>query len=1189
MNRLHIPAIYISILTGLVCFMMVSCRDELECPGQNEYVEPGLPATVTVRLDLPEMQVQSRTLTEAQESRVNDLWIGLYDAEPGAGGRLKDSYYISRGDEEGEHQIRTLKIENLKTTSGRCHIVAAANVSNTHGISSDNSLWDGNDDVHPTLLSMLKKADNIDKFKSIAAAIESTTQTDYSSANLVMGGTYLYTDQTTDGITHKPGYDWTQIPVVTIPAGDVRLVSGKIHMRRLVSKVTFKIKASSGITIRPTGWRLLNNPRACFLQEQKSGDGKPMNAGDIIISHLGDGDNSNYGDSYQTTEIELGGTDANGNKMDDNTYHFSFYTYENRRTATDRDDFKCDSYHKRESEYKSTEASDDIDNNYHYGNTGIYKALCADARIPDLKTGVNVDNFATMVEITCNVEYTVMDGTTEIRRSGTAVYTVHLGYMDNDPRDFNVRRNHQYIYSMTVLGLNQIVLEAYDESGSEPYPGIEGTVVDATAESVMLDAHYGMFNIKLTNSERARLRYMMESPYGSEIKTVEGWGESDHTRASEAPSETNEYYNWIRIKPTTCQEVFAEYKTSETDEPWYLHDLVVTGTDGKTLSYKGVDAKGNPDSGDVTDDSNELWYTVFVNENVYDVDGKDRHPLDDWLNYVNKDPRSVLFLVQDVKVSPDSESRYTKGKYRIQQRSIQTYYTTDRAAYGTSGTSTVAALGVEHVNESYGKKIDWYWSATSNNLSLNNGRWNQWKFLNNDLNNINDPKDGSSGAEASRSWYCQYKEISRKSTPNYGLLRYVDAGNGIATTRSGYIRADEDGYPVAAMAYYDYASGSRQYDPEGNVKGYYEAMALCMNRNRDLDGDGKISPNEVRWYLPAEGKYERIMLGRNSLVTPMFSVSDGGYYCNSNDPIAKAHNNFGYDGTIGVRWNPGNDNQVQYISSNRMKFFPEEGGSYNADIRAHWVTGQTGQGRYPWNIRCVRNLGVSVATINTNSNVDPVPKAYTVEYDSEKRAIFTQRFYFGASVRDALIDDYMPVHTVADLDKNRIARKFKMASVNVAVSFVRRDLWDTEKYGDLVDENGNPVEYESFEEALTDNVPCRNVNEEGAVWRAPNQRELMMMLNERVISGGEYSCTKDAYPTPTTNRFAAASTASGGQIQMNPAKDTDGSSIIWKRHATQPASGYFETRTETVGDKTVTYYVTPHPATVYVRCVRDLE
>ena len=136
------------------------------------------------------------------------------------------------------------------------------------------------------------------------------------------------------------------------------------------------------------------------------------------------------------------------------------------------------------------------------------------------------------------------------------------------------------------------------------------------------------------------------------------------------------------------------------------------------------------------------------------------------------------------------------------------------------------------------------------------------------------------------------------------------------------MKADEEGYAVPALAYYTApTSSARVQGPPPGSNRYYEASALCMSRNRDLDGDGRISPDEVRWYLPAEGKYERIMLGRNSLATPIFSVSNGLYYTNPNDEVAMENNNWGYDGAIGS----GNDNQVQFISSDHMKFFLKRG------------------------------------------------------------------------------------------------------------------------------------------------------------------------------------------------------------------------------------------------------------------------
>lgn len=1068
-----------AIMVLAMAAQLQSCKDEIELPEGEGYVEAGLPANVTIALDIPDMKVQSRALTDAESQRVNNLWIGIYDAEPSGNGKLKAQHYVTRDDEEGEHQLRTLTINDINTTSGRCYIVAVANAGNNMGMSSDATLG-GDKGERVSLLSMLQKADNLEKYKKIAAVLASTADTDYTAPNLVMAGTYLK-NYGTGGIEHPDDQDWTKLPVVTIPAGEVKITSGKIHLRRLVSLVSFDIKSGDGINVRPRRWRVVNNPRMSYLQEQ---DG---NAGDHITGHLDPGDNSNYGDSYPETEIEL----ITENNV--SFYRFSFYTFENKRTARAG---SCNSYDDREKEYKTEDVTDPTDNKAHHDNTGVYQALCATADTPDLKTGTNVDNFATIVEITCDVDYQTQVGGTTVQRTGTAVYTVHLGYMGNDPSDFNVRRNYKYRYTMTVLGLNQIVLEA---QGEETHPGLEGAVVDATAANITVDAHYGMVNIQLSNVERAHLRYFVEAPYASRVESTEGYGSlaNDNGVASARPSDDNEYYNWIRIKPAPAENIFAEYKTSTTDEPWYLHDLVTVGTDGR------LDHRGYNDNTGSTTDNTQRWYTVFINEHVYEGTG---HPLNDWVNFVNMpDPRTVLFLVQDVDISADRESRYSRGKYLISQRSIQTYYTTEISAYGTSDPT---ALGVEHVNESYGKRIDWRWTVTSSGtaLSLNNGRWNQWKFLLNNVNGTTNPStaNSSSTSRATRNWYATDQYMGTGTNGSTGLLRYVTAAGGNATTRTGYIRADDKGYAVPALSYYQNASETREWDPTG-ATGYYEAMALCMSRNRDLDGDGRISPNEVRWYLPAEGKYERIMLGRNSLVTPMFSVSAGGYYCNSNDPIAMDNNNFGFGGVINDQ---GNINQIQYISSNHMKFFPEEGGSYHNNISIHWAGG--GAGRYPWNIRCVRNLGVDLSTVNSSMNIDPVGKAYTTEKNDDGNVVFVQRYYYGRSLRPA-VDSYIMTHTVADLDKNRIPKKFEVAPDYVSINI------------------GAGYDYATFRDAFDNNAPCKDVDSgTGGVWRAPNQRELMMMLNEGVISGTEsWSCTMDAYPTST--RF---SKCSGSQIEM---------------------------------------------------------
>ncbi|MDE5955740.1 MAG: hypothetical protein K2G80_04515, partial [Bacteroidales bacterium] len=316
------------------------------------------------------------------------------------------------------------------------------------------------------------------------------------------------------------------------------------------------------------------------------------------------------------------------------------------------------------------------------------------------------------------------------------------------------------------------------------------------------------------------------------------------------------------------------------------------------------------------------------------------------------------------------------------------------------------------------------------------------------------------------------------------------------------------------------SSTSREQDPQPGNGRYYEASALCMSRNRDLDGDGRISPDEVRWYLPAEGKYERIMLGRNSLVTPIFSVSNGLYYTNPHDEVAVRNNNWGYKGDIGS----GNDNQVQFISSDHIKFFPEEGGSYNPNVYVHWAGGNAR--RYPWNIRCVRNLGVSLDAVTQDPNDDPVEKAYS--YDSSLR-VFDMTHYYGNSLR-AAIDTYIEVHTLLELDKNKTPKKLKVS--RESSSYV---------LGERV--NGNQ-RYNTVDAALNANVPCADYHEDddgGATWRAPNQRELMMMLNEGLLNKElTFSCTKEGYGQ--NGRFSCSNTEN--IMYMNSSPPSVGGNLV---------------------------------------------
>ena len=52
-----------------------------------------------------------------------------------------------------------------------------------------------------------------------------------------------------------------------------------------------------------------------------------------------------------------------------------------------------------------------------------------------------------------------------------------------------------------------------------------------------------------------------------------------------------------------------------------------------------------------------------------------------------------------------------------------------------------------------------------------------------------------------------------------------------------------------------------------------------MNRNRDLDGNGRITADEIRWFLPTSGQMLRLILGRNGLKTPIMNYPNKDLMC----------------------------------------------------------------------------------------------------------------------------------------------------------------------------------------------------------------------------------------------------------------------------------------------------------------------
>lgn len=937
------------------------------------------------------------------------------------------------------------------------------------------------------------------------------TNVDFSASdNLAMSGSY-YHEKTNDPDSWYDGEGNPEAVYIPAASGDTSVkLPGCIHLRRMVSYVKFNIVAGENVTVEPVSWRVYNNPVIAYLQERAT------NAADESTYFAGrEGDyadyyKTNHGISNLSYDFDEGTlTNAIGENITGNPkgFWFDFYQFENKQTAIGYKDLGYDDYigikpessspyADREREWK-TDKTDEAGNAYKE-NTGIYKSLSADA------TDVDTKNFASYVTFRLKVTYWVNSTTTDtnpgmenpvtpdtpgaIRREGYANYTVHLGYIEGDDdtskaTDFNCRRNMKYTYNVTVNSLNNIIVEAFNDT--ENQPGAEGDVTDVqNVGRIDLDAHYAVFNIQLSYQERTALQWMIETPYNDVNYSYYSGDYREGGVHAGTSLVDNQFYTWIRFKPTTDENTLRVYNdrgNGDTDLiGWTLEELA------DPANHKGVNTDGN----EVVYDANsteQLWYTVFIDEYVYhqDQDGKSTYVEDaargtvegGWWAYVNQEPRIVWIACNNRHISADRESMYLNSKYMISQNSILTYYSPDNK------TPNNTALGIERENETFGLNLAWSTTAwyALNTVNADNGRYNVWYYLSGgDIDKTTSANGRGWSSVAKTATKTIAEENVTCCTPfSRGAIQTAQ----LTETEGKTARVFMPG-SIAANGIYDNRSTYNPF-PAGDS---YDIITACMSRNRDENGNGVIDVNEMKWYVPTTGKYARIILGRavipqsqrlmNFDITPRYGLGGGN---GDSDHNTRFH----------------------FASSDKKVVWAEEGTSSSDWHQDNWDYGA-------WEIRCVRNLGVNMGRVIDN---DPVTQAYT--YADNK---FTLAYYEDGCKR-APQSTHLLVHDVQSAT-NQPAYQFEVA---IARCNSTNTTGINAAAGLTLNATGTLSGYTAtlWSAACNNNYICGRYSQEAGgadlgTWRVPNQKELVMMRREKLLEGdnnsdGYLSCTQEHY------------------------------------------------------------------------------
>lgn len=510
---------------------------------------------------------------------------------------------------------------------------------------------------------------------------------DILETSVLMSGKYCAAGKTYDqcdgSLDIKPG---------------VNKLDGIIRLRRSVAKITFKFVNGSHpiagttntahVTFKPESYGLYEYSRSCTLVERDWKDD---------IEYKGDLNVTEENRFHNGSDFQITGS------------QFEFYMPENAQTRNVKGD-----------------------------PTGGWTYFNREERNSDGVEDPTHEQYNTFKYAPKHGTFVAVKGTISIPEenySGDVTYYIHLGNFRTLTKDFTVRRNYHYTYTITVNGVDKIIAEAKAEDSSEIQPGAEGNITHTTDAylDVRLDSHYETVLLKVeANVDAGTYAVRINSPYSHNVMV-----KSTDSAADFEAKKKNLDYGWIRFgKPATTpaagNKAYRSYpgKDNTADVFDLISDLQSTST---TKTYWSKD----------TYEGKTYYYTIaYVNEYYYEdkmnAVGADKTAV--LKQFINADDRTMsVILGPNVFESKDGHNTYTDlthGFFNISQRSIKTFY----------DLSVANPFGIEQIEET---------AATKNykiNYSL--GDWNNYDKDKSDTDNgyLNIPDRFTNGSSSWNSY-----------------------------------------------------------------------------------------------------------------------------------------------------------------------------------------------------------------------------------------------------------------------------------------------------------------------------------------------------------------------------------------------------------------------------------------------------
>lgn len=226
-------------------------------------------------------------------------------------------------------------------------------------------------------------------------------------------------------------------------------------------------------------------------------------------------------------------------------------------------------------------------------------------------------------------------------------------------------------------------------------------------------------------------------------------------------------------------------------------------------------------------------------------------------------------------------------------------------------------------------------------------------------------------------------------------------------------------------------------------EGYNTSFYACLNRNRDLNGDGVINDDEIRWYLPALNQYMGFWMGVDVLPEEVRLFA-------GNRRIADENNDYIY---------------LSSTYNNGIMVFWASAGSSTSSYRE--ALSWSKKSAFPY--RCVRNLssiaGEVIDFLEPHGQLKDKAESFK-EYEKNTYQSFSNDYLNPRALRSNVSSPLSKDHTHL-VEENRLPKSFEVSPLMLT----------------------NTVEWENME--LN---PCSKL---GKGWRLPNQREISIIAFHR--------------------------------------------------------------------------------------------